>query len=130
MNLKDKTPEELKEIISAGRSASEELNSRYRARAEATEARINSVMVGDNEIAFNDDELIYAAGQRCSCGAGYAYPTNIGPRGSWHCSRILKGQAEPGSRHDGALPFTFWEIRSENQPSANGQTTRPQEVDA
>lgn len=30
--------------------------------------------------------------------------------------------------HD-VLPFTFWKVKSENQPSAQGRTTRPQEED-
>ena len=26
------------------------------------------------------------------------------------------------------MPFVFWEVKSENQPSANGQSTRPEEA--
>jgi hypothetical protein len=71
--------------------------------------------------------LTYAAYKRCPCGAGLAYR-----RGDdcWDCSAILLGEAipsgQPGSvQHTGRLPFTFYEIKSEKQPSANGSTTRP-----
>jgi hypothetical protein len=76
---------------------------------------------------FSPDELRYAAISRCKCGAGLAYPKNSSPRGSWYCSAILTGQAERGSSHDSSFPFAFYEIKSEDQPSANGQTTRPKE---
>jgi len=73
-----------------------------------------------------DNELIYAATSRCQCGAGLAYF-----KGSayWDCSDILTGRAgkeEQEIVHDGAKPFSFWKVKSENQPSANGQTTRPE----
>jgi len=76
---------------------------------------------------YKDKELIYAATSRCQCGAGFAYF-----KGSdcWDCSDILTGRAvesgkEGAVMHDGAKPFAFWKIKSENQPSANGRTTRP-----
>lgn len=78
--------------------------------------------------------LIYAATKRCLCGAGLAYePGGESGRpiqGYWDCSAILLGEAiptgEPGSvQHVDRLPFTFYEIKSEQQPSAQGQTTRP-----
>lgn len=80
---------------------------------------------------FTDAELVYASTARCLCGAGMAYPKGIGARGSWDCSAILKGEAiqqgQPNSvQHEGKMPFTFWEVKSEIQPSANGMTTRPQ----
>lgn len=87
---------------------------------------------------FKDSELIYAATARCECGAGLAYPPNAEPEEDsvfkywdyWDCSAILKGEAIPQDqegavKHIGKLPFTFYEIKSENQPSANGVTTRP-----
>lgn len=71
--------------------------------------------------------LVYAATARCPCGAGMAYR-----RGDdcWDCSAILLGEAiphgGPGSvKHEARLPFVFWEIKDEGQPSANGATTRP-----
>lgn len=74
-----------------------------------------------------DDELIYAAFGRCPCGAGMAYPKGIGGHGFWDCSDLLTGRARSnygGPRHTERLPFTFWEIKSDQQPSANGATTR------
>jgi hypothetical protein len=81
-------------------------------------------------------KLVYAATARCPCGAGLAYE----PRGEsgkpiqgyWDCSAILLGEAvpegEPGSvQHTAQLPFLFYEIKSEQQPSAQGATTRPRE---
>jgi hypothetical protein len=77
--------------------------------------------------SFSLDELTFAAHSKCACGAGYAYPNNIGAWGSWYCSAILLGRAERGSTHGGEMPFSFYEVKSENQPSANGETTRPKE---
>ena len=73
------------------------------------------------------DDLIYAATVRCPCGAGMAYREGDD---AWDCSAILLGTAvpsgEPGSvKHEARLPFVFYEIKSEKQPSANGATTRP-----
>lgn len=96
------------------------------------------------------ERLIFAARSRCPCGAGLAYdPAGAsggypdeskgekndsvfvgGFGGYWDCSAILLGTAipngQPGAvKHEGQLPFSFYEIKSENQPSANGATTRP-----
>lgn len=85
---------------------------------------------------FSDDELIYAATARCQCGAGLAYsPQDENPDlpykgpSAWDCSDILTGRAakvgESGHvQHDDIAPFAFYEIKSEEQPSANGMTTR------
>jgi hypothetical protein len=78
---------------------------------------------------FSDSDLVYAADARCLCGAGMAYEKGCGPNGYWDCSSILKGEAIPkgqeGSvKHEAQLPFAFYEIKSELQPSANGRTTR------
>jgi hypothetical protein len=80
--------------------------------------------------SFTDGELVYAATARCLCGAGMAYPKGIGTRGFWDCSAILKGEAiaegKTGSvKHEGRMPFTFYEVKSENQPSVKGMSTRP-----
>jgi len=77
----------------------------------------------DNPI-FTDDELRYAAYTRCPCGHGLAYPKNCGPRHYWDCSAILKGIADHNLKHTDRLPFTFYEVKSEDQPSAQGATTR------
>jgi hypothetical protein len=67
--------------------------------------------------------LVYAANARCSCGFGLAY--RPGKDRSWDCSGILLGTAAPEVTHTDRLPFSFYEVRSEKQPSANGRTTRP-----
>ena len=87
----------------------------------------------EREKVYRDHQLVYAATSRCPCGAGLAYPRGIGIRGSWDCSDILTGRAIPSGQtgavmHTDRLPFTFWEVRSEQQPSANGATTRPRET--
>lgn len=83
--------------------------------------------------------LIYASAARCPCGAGLAYdPSDTGEGtpfkgpSAWECSAILLGTAipsgQPGSvTHTDKLPFAFYEIKSESQPSARGRTTRPQD---
>jgi hypothetical protein len=78
--------------------------------------------------------LVYAAVARCPCGAGLAYdPVSEGEgvfRGPsyWDCSAILTGEADPTVTHTGRLPFAFYEIKAEGQPSAYGQTTRPSDT--
>jgi hypothetical protein len=80
--------------------------------------------------------LVYAATKRCPCGAGLAYEkdgeSGVPISGYWDCSAILLGEAipsgAPGSvQHTARLPFVFYEIKGENQPSARerGETTRP-----
>lgn len=70
-------------------------------------------------------ELVYSAFARCPCGYGLAHWTDSGPDGYWDCAGILLDQADPNIVHTDRLPFTFWEVKSERQPSARGATTRP-----
>lgn len=107
-----------------------EFSKERQAKSEAIEARIAGCLRMADSFQLN--ELVFAAGSRCTCGAGLAYPKDIGAWGSWYCSDILLGRAKPGSdpeskQHDAGWPFAFYEIKSENQPSAYGQTTRPVE---
>lgn len=79
---------------------------------------------------MTEKALVYAAYSRCPCGAGLAHPEGMGAKGHWDCSAILLGTAipsgQPGAvQHTAQLPFTFYEVKSERQPSANGATTRP-----
>jgi hypothetical protein len=71
--------------------------------------------------------LVYSATARCPCGLGLAYDAdNTDPfKGAWDCSGILEHRANSEVKHTAALPFIFYEVKSEGQPSANGQTTRP-----
>lgn len=110
-------------------------------------------LYGQGKYKYKDSELTYAAYSRCPCGAGLADPRGGskwssagGTAGYWDCSDILKGEAWLASEHPGEepvpskhypakegwdgkhtdkLPFMFYEIKSEHQPSANGRTTRP-----
>jgi FMN phosphatase YigB (HAD superfamily) len=75
---------------------------------------------------FTDDELIYSATAKCKgCNAGMAYPKNVSPFGGfWDCSDVLTGRKPVGREHI-TYSFMYYEIKSENQPSAQGATTRP-----
>lgn len=73
---------------------------------------------------FTDADLVYSAFTRCKkCSAGVAYPKECGGFHQWTCSNVLKGVGTANGHE--AFPFQFYEIKSENQPSANGATTRP-----
>jgi hypothetical protein len=87
---------------------------------------------------WTDKQLRYAASARCRCGAGLAYAPDDDGAGTvfkgpsaWDCSDILTGRAipsgQPGAKeHDEPAPFAFYEVKSEDQPSARGATTRPE----
>lgn len=130
MNISEQSEDQLNAIIEKGNEASAELSRRYAEKSKSVKSRIKNIESGDFSQKFSDSELIYSASARCECGAGYAYPKNVGGFGSWKCSRILKGDetALPPVMHSGDLPFTFYEIKSEGQPSANGATTRPKDA--
>lgn len=73
---------------------------------------------------FTDSDLIYSATSRCKkCEAGLAYPKGCDPWHQWTCSGVLKGIGT--DKGHTALPFSMYEVLSEQQPSANGETTRP-----
>ena len=75
--------------------------------------------------AFTDADLVYAAVARCSgCGAGMAYPQKCGVGHQWDCSAVLTHRVNTNVGHE-VCPFMMYEIKSENQPSAKGSTTRP-----
>jgi hypothetical protein len=109
--------------------------------AKLCSARRNQLYVAEHESAkqsadegtCRDEDLVYASHARCLCGAGFAYPVGIGAHGFWDCSDIMTGRAPvkgtPDSRvHSDRKPFVFWDIKSENQPSADGATTRPEKA--
>lgn len=102
---------------------------RDRRRLQKYLATADTVREKADNCALTDADLIYAADTHCICGAGLAYPKGIGAQGFWDCSDILTGRAipkdQPGNKqHCARYPFIFYEIKSENQPSANGATTR------
>ncbi len=100
---------------------------RYRLDADIVENRAKNLWNGFIGQRYAPEDLCFSATARCGCGAGLAYPKKSGMHGSWHCSAILLGAADKTQTHD-KLPFAFYEIKSENQPSANGATTRPKET--
>lgn len=102
----------------------EELNAIWREEGKVYEERIASANRGNGD--FKLDELRFAAKDRCACGAGMAYPKDyMNPKGDWYCSAILRGVADREKRHTAPLSFLYYEIKSEDQPSAEGATTRP-----
>lgn len=115
------TREEEDAVLAQAKEIEERRGREYHERAQAVQARFDS-----GSLPFTDDELIYAAGARCKCGAGLAYPNGIGMFGAWGCSTLLKnGVRTLAGEHDLAFPFSMYSIKSEQQSSANGATTRP-----
>ncbi len=102
---------------------------------EAAELRKQAQQLHNDELRAKGvaARLVYAAHSRCPCGAGLAYDplfedensVFVGPlSGQWDCSKILLGTADKTVKHTAVLPFAFYEILSEGQPSAQGATTR------
>lgn len=96
------------------------------AAIESQRRRMKAMAVGER--------LVYAAHSRCPCGAGLAYDPCYEEKDSpfvgslsnaWDCSAILLGTADRAVQHTGRLPFAFYDVKEEGQPSAYGATTRP-----
>lgn len=123
--MNPKTDDELRALIDAGEAATDELNKRLRANDEIVAKRVASILAGSLD-TFAPSELRFAARDRCQCGAGMAYPLKSGPHGQWDCSAILLGKAarDRAILHSGSLPFSSYEVKSEDQPSQCGATTR------
>lgn len=109
------------------------------AEADLLEEQVRSLRKTANLLRLQElsvkpllERLVFAAHTRCPCGAGLAYdpaaddPTSPfkGPT-YWDCSAIMLGTADKNVKHTAQLPFAFYEVLSEGQPSANGATTRP-----
>jgi len=136
MTEKEQLLAEVAELEEAIKPKRERLNELYRLQAEAVDQRIKLADQGKGN--FTLDELRFAATTRCECGAGFAYPLNIGGQGAWHCSDILLGRAIPsnqegGKSHSSSMPFAFYEVKSEDQMLDSktryrdqGYTTRPE----
>lgn len=112
------------EAAAAQKAAAEKVMAEYHRHNDAAFAeRWAKFKAGDT--FFSDDELIYSARARCNeCRAGMAYPKACGIWHRWDCSACLKG-SEKGH---GSFPFNIYDIKSEDQPSAEGRTTRPAPV--
>lgn len=124
MSNDTRTDEELRAIVDAGEAARQELSRRAHLLAKSSNDRLRRLLDGDATAAFDAAELRYAAYTRCACGAGMAYPTEASLHGSWRCSAILRGTASRHVEHSRPMPFAFYEIKAEGQPSAYGATTR------
>ena len=104
------------------------------ARAKELRARASEARQDELRAKAVADRLVYSALSRCPCGAGLAYDPCFEDKGGvfkgplsgyWDCSAILLGEADKNVKHTDKLPFAFYEVRSERQPSAGGATTRP-----
>lgn len=83
---------------------------------------------------FSAKELVFSATARCRCGSGLAYPRKSAgharvradgllAQSAWICAAVLLGATDGGPGHD-AYPFALYEIKSDEQPSAGGASTR------
>lgn len=76
---------------------------------------------------LTDKDLLYAATDRCRCGAGLAYPLDHEEAfklSAWICSAYLKGEVTEGM-HD-SLHWAFYKVREETSiNNMGGRTTRP-----
>jgi hypothetical protein len=116
------TEQEYKEAIRQHDAAEKIIQAYGKQSAEEFDARWERFS-NQNEF-FKDEDLTYSADSRCEkCGAGLAHPKACGGFHQWTCSNVLKGIGTDSGH--GAYSFAFYEIKSENQPSANGATTRP-----
>lgn len=124
MSTKKELQDKIKNLDDQKKPLEKELQKIYESEEKEVNDRIELCL--QNKGKFELDELRFAAFSRCECGAGLAYPKNIGIHGSWYCSAILLGDVDAIKiMHSAPLPFTFYEVKSEDQPSANGATTRP-----
>lgn len=104
------------------------------ARASVLREQANSCRTKRDLARPLKDRLSFAAYDRCNCGHGMAYdPTgevasnkegHLRTPSQWECSAILLGIAREDIAHSAPLPFAFYEVKSESQPSAHGATTR------
>lgn len=81
------------------------------------------------EHPLSEDDLVYAAYERCLCGAGLAYVRGTGKRASatWECSKMLlsPGMTFDSNAHTRPRPMQFHPIIAESERAAHGHSTRP-----
>src|SRR4051812_32242019 len=116
VNYNDLSDDDLRAVV---KDATQVLHQRLRTRSSLVDMRIQE---GGK---FEDSELVYAATARCLCGAGLCYPSNVSTHGAWRCSGVLTHRCKHDVGQHDVFPFVFYEIKSEQQPSAKGATTRP-----
>jgi hypothetical protein len=103
------TEEQLKEAREGEKKAQEIIRQYFIERNEVFKKRL-----AENPI-FTDEELRYSAVSLCPCGHGLAYPKDCNINHYWDCSAILKGIADKNVQHTAKLPFSFYNIKSENE---------------
>lgn len=114
------------EILERAKEIEKRRSDKRHQKADAVENRADALWNGDGAVEkFGLDELRFSAGARCTCGLGLAYPKDCGGFHYWSCSGVLLGTADKAVKHD-QLPFMFYSVKSEDQPSAGGRTTRPE----
>lgn len=72
-------------------------------------------------------DLIFAATERCPCGAGLAMPKRGPRRIVWRCSAVLLRTHDPEQEHAEPVSYDGGGIAHEGHPIQNktGATTRP-----
>lgn len=117
------TEKQYKEAVADQERAEKIINAYHAQKSNDFKQRWARLEAGEQY--FTEDELIYAAHARCDhCDAGLAYPKDCGVHHEWSCSKVLTEKVDDRDMHPN-YPFAFYEIKSENQPSAHGSTTRP-----
>lgn len=115
------TEDDYKLAVAQKEAANKTIKKYHQQKMTAFEERWKRFIAGEQ--FFVDDELRYAAYARCGkCGEGLAYPNECSLSHYWSCSNELKGKI---SEKHPTFPFAYYEIKYEDQPSANGATTRP-----
>lgn len=78
---------------------------------------------------MTEADLVYAAYERCKCGAGLAHVRAPGKRASvvWECSHVLLNPTMPfdTNAHTAPRPLAFFPIIGEGEQAARGASTRP-----
>lgn len=117
------TEEQFQAAAKAKDEAQEVINTYFKQKRECFDERYKRFEA--RKEFFAEEELLYAARTRCPCGHGLAYPKNCAnPHHHWECSAMLKGVQDNTIMHSERYPFSMYSIKSEDQPSAEGQTTR------
>lgn len=103
------TEEEYAAAVAQKDAAQEIINAYHEEQRQAFDVRLAT------NTPFTDDELRYSATTLCPCGHGMAYPKGCTPGHYWDCSAILKGIEDRGVKHTDKLPFSMYDIKSENE---------------
>jgi hypothetical protein len=116
------TKTEYEAAVAQKEAAEKTMAAYHKQKGERADQRYKEFREGDKP--YTADELTWAAATRCPCGHGMAYVTECGSQRFWDCSAILTGVADQNITHGAQAPFAFYSIKSDDQPSANGASTR------